>query len=124
MNTILFIKKYEYVGKHQTRVKTSPYSKPIDVKPGDVITSQQILPSRFFKEMDISIDEAILNVGESDGKGDEEEEKNLRDSISKKEVIKLIKEQNIEIPEGTKNKNDLVALAEANGIQPPDQQTE
>ncbi|MDR0651255.1 MAG: hypothetical protein LBG59_07870 [Candidatus Peribacteria bacterium] len=104
------IGKYEYVGEQPTRIKTTPYTEPVDLEFGDLVLSVSELPSRYFKPADLSPDEALSFLVDM-------KLLYIYASLSDDDLVDILEENEVEIPEEY-TRGTLVVLMIENQIVP------
>nr|DAW66744.1 MAG TPA: Thymopoietin protein [Caudoviricetes sp.] len=115
--SVVLLRKYQYIGQHPTKVSAVPYAPAVELEPGDELVSQIRLPSHLFKEIPLTVEDAVASIGSS--QIEEPSQNSPWEKVTVPQLVELLKNKGVEIPKGTSKKADFIALAEANGIEVP-----
>lgn len=115
--SVVLLRKYQYIGQHPTKVSAVPYAPAVELEPGDELVSQIRLPSHLFKEIPLTVEDAVASIGSS--QVEEPSQSSPWEKVTVPQIVDLLKDKGIEIPKGTSKKADFIALAEANRIEAP-----
>lgn len=113
--SVVLLRKYQYIGQHPTKVSAVPYAPAVELEPGDELVSQIRLPSHLFKEIPLTVEDAVASIGQVE----EPSQNSPWEKVTVPQLVELLKNKGVEIPKGTSKKADFIALAEANGIEVP-----